>query len=94
MEHGLSFAPRLQTYPGREVPNPLYVDVCRGKVEIDVVLNDLLALTKLNYNTCIFADEVPVTLRFADAVGEILAAGPLSSDNDKNEIPLPFKHYI
>lgn len=46
----------------REVPNPLYIDVCRGKSEIDVVLNDLLALTKLNYNTCIFADGVPVTL--------------------------------
>jgi hypothetical protein len=88
------YVPRLQTYPGREVPNPLLIDVCRGKVEIDVVLNDLLALTKLNYNTCIFADGVPVTLRFADAVGEILTAGPLSNNNDKNEIPLPFRHYI
>lgn len=88
------YVPRLQTYPGREVPNPLYVDVCRGNVEIDVVLNDLLALTKLNYNTCIFADGAPVTLRFADAVGEILTAGPLSNSNDKGEIPLPFRHYI
>jgi hypothetical protein len=88
------YVPRLQTYPGREVPNPLYVDVCRGKVEIDVVLNDLLALTKLNYNTCIFADGVPVTLRFADAVGEILTAGPLPNNDDKSEVPLPFKHYI
>ena len=88
------YIPRLQTYPGREVPNPLYIDVCRGKVDIDVVLNDLLALTKLNYNTCIFADGVPVTLRFADAVGEILTAGPLSNDNLTKEIPLPFRHYI
>ncbi|MDP1779949.1 MAG: hypothetical protein Q8K73_06730, partial [Anaerolineales bacterium] len=83
------YIPRLQTYPGREVPNPLYIDVCRGKVDIEVVLNDILALTKLNYNTCIFADGVPVTLRFADAVGEILTAGPLDDD-----VPLPFKHYI
>ncbi|MCL5998006.1 MAG: hypothetical protein M1546_18430 [Chloroflexi bacterium] len=87
------YVPRLQTYPGREVPNPLLVDVCRGRVEIDVVLNDLLALTKLNYNTCVFADGVPVTLRFANAVGEILTAGPLTRD-DKIEPPLPFKHYI
>ena len=87
------YIPRLQTYPGREVPNPLYIDVCRGQVDIDVVLNDLLALTKLNYNTCIFADGVPVTLRFADAVGEILTAGPLSNDDSK-DIPLPFRHYI
>ncbi len=88
------YVPRLQTYPGREVPNPLYIDVCRGNVEIDVVLNDLLALTKLNYNSCIFADGVPVTLRFANAVGEILTAGPLSNNNEENMVPLPFKHYI
>jgi hypothetical protein len=88
------YIPRLQTYPGREVPNPLYIDICRGRIDIDVVLNDLLALTKLNYNTCIFADGVPVTLRFADAVGEILTAGPISSKINNNEIPLPFRHYI
>ncbi len=83
------FVPRLQTYPGREVPNPLLVDVCRGEARIEVVLNDIMALTKLNYNSCEFADGEPVTLVFADAVGEILTAGPLG------EIPpLPFKYYI
>jgi len=46
-------------------------------------------LTKLNYNACIFADGLPVTLRFADAVGEILTSGPM-----ENIPPLPFKHYI
>jgi hypothetical protein len=83
------FTPRLQTYPGRGVPNPLFVDICRGKADIKTVLRDILALTKLNYNTCIFADGMPVTLKFADAVGEILTAGPL-----ENIPPLPFRHYI
>ena len=83
------FTPRLQTYPGWEVPWPLYVDVCRGEADITVVLQDILALTKLNYNTCIYGDGVPVTLRFADAVGEILTAGPLEVVP-----PLAFKHYI
>lgn len=88
------YIPRLQTYPGREVPNPLYIDICRGKADIEVILNDILALTKLNYNTCIFGDGVPVTLRFADAVGEILTAGPLSNEDQSQDIPLPFRHYI
>lgn len=83
------YVPRLLTYPGREVPRPLLIDVCRGKVDIEIVLNDILALTKLNYNACIFADGEPVTLKFADAVGEILTAGP-----DQEIPPLPFKHYI
>jgi hypothetical protein len=32
---------------------------------------------------------MPVTLKFADAVGEILTSGPVGG-----EVPLPFKHYI
>jgi len=83
------FTPRLRTYPGREVPLPILVDVCKGDADINVVLNDLMALTKLNYNACIFADGQPVTLRFADAIGEILTSGPF-----KDVPPLPFKLYI
>ena len=83
--------PRLRTYPGREVPNPLLVDVCRGEAPLEVILTDILALTKLNYNACNYADGVPVTLKFARAVGEILTAGPTR----KLEVPpLPFKFYI
>jgi hypothetical protein len=32
---------------------------------------DILSLTKLNYNSCRHSDGLPVTLKFADAVGEI-----------------------
>lgn len=81
--------PRLRTQVGLEVPRPLRVDVAQGDADIRVVLADILALTKLNYNACIFADGLPVTLRFADNVGEILTAGP-----EVGEKPLPFKHYI
>lgn len=72
-----------------EVPNPLVIDVCKGNADIETVLQDILALTKLNYNACIFGDGQPVTIRFADAVGEILTAGPIL-----NQPPLPFKYYI
>jgi hypothetical protein len=53
------------------------------------VLQDLMALTKLNYNSAGFSDGLPVTLRFADLVGEILTAGPEGVD-----ARLPFRHYI
>lgn len=84
------FVPRLQTFPGgKEVPRPLSVHVCRGDHDIHTVLSDVLRLTKLNYNCCRFSDGMPVTLKFADAVGEILTSGPVGG-----EVPLPFKHYI
>jgi len=83
------YIPRLKTYPGRGVPKPLHIDICRGDARIDTVLGDVLALTKLNYNACIYADGEPVTLVFADAVGEILTAGPVYAAP-----PFPFKYYI
>lgn len=83
------FSPRLNTYDGREVPAPLRVDIQRGEADIGQVLDDVLALTKLNYNSCRFADGIPVTLRFADTVGEILTAGPTAAVP-----PLPFKFYL
>jgi hypothetical protein len=83
------FIPRLQTQLGLETPNPVSVEITRGQACINQVCRDVLALTKLNYNACIFADGEPVTLRFADSIGEVLTAG-------KNVITsiLPFKHYV
>lgn len=83
------YVPKLQTYPGREIPTPLKVRVVFGDVTIEQVLEDILALTKLNFNTCIYGDGVPVTLRFADDVGEILTAIPTVTSK-----PLSFRHYL
>ncbi|HBG70486.1 MAG: hypothetical protein A2W93_09525 [Bacteroidetes bacterium GWF2_43_63] len=83
------YIPRIQTQLGLETPNPISVEVVRGEKDIETVCKDILALTKLNYNACIFADGSPVTLRFADSIGEVLTAGR----DIKSEV-LPFKHYL
>ena len=83
------YIPRLQTQLGLETPNPVSVEITRGTHDIQTVCKDILALTKLNYNTCIFADGTPVTLRFANSIGEVLTSGR----NIKSEV-LPFRHYV
>lgn len=83
------YIPRLDTYPGWETPNPISVEIVRGEQQIETVLADVLGLTKLNYNACDFSTSMPVTLSFANAVGEILMAAP--SDGTP---PLPFRYYI
>jgi len=83
------FIPRIQSVMGLETPNPLSVEVIRGEESIHTVCSDVMALTKLNYNSCIFGDGKPITLKFADLVGNILTAGP----NEDLEV-LPFKYYI
>jgi hypothetical protein len=83
------FIARIATYPGWEVPNPLLVEIHRGEADLLQVMADVLGLTKINFNACVFADGLPVTLKFADAVGDILTAAPVG-----DLPPLPFRHYI
>lgn len=81
--------PKIQTALSMEVPNPVFIEINKGEADIEQVLKDILALTKLNYNACIYADGVPVTLRFADKIGDILTASI-----DIKAPPLAFKYYI
>lgn len=83
------FIPRLNTATSLEIPNPLHIKITRGSADIDTVLKDVLALTKLNYNACIHGDGLPVTLRFSDTIGSILTA----TDNFKTE-QRKFMYYI
>jgi hypothetical protein len=87
------FISEMGTYPGREVPRPLAIEIVRGDTDLTTVMRDVLMLTKLNFNACIFADGSPVTLRFADAVGEIITAIPEWRSVGPN-VPQPFKRYI
>ena len=62
--------------------------VRRGNCSLQTVLSDVLGLTKINFNSCLHNDRLPVTIRFANAVGDVLSA-PMDS-----EPKLPFKFYI
>jgi hypothetical protein len=84
------YVPRLAAYQGFETPKPLTIEITHGDGDIAQVLEDVLGLTKVNYNACDFASALPVTLKFADRVGEILMASP----HTVSAPPLPFRHYI
>ena len=57
--------------------------------DIEQVAADIFGLTKLNYNACRLGESQPVTIKFSDAVGEILVS------NAKIERPKPqFRFYI
>jgi hypothetical protein len=84
------FIPRLDTYIGPETPNPLFVTILRSTGElpdIKTVLADIMGLTKINYNACNYSDGLPVTIRFANKVGDVLTMG---SSKDAERQPLKF----
>ena len=83
------FKPRLGTYDGWEIPLPIHIDIQHSESDIELVAKDILSLTKLNYNACRLGESEPVTVRFSDAVGEILVSNPsITHRNPK------FKFYI
>lgn len=83
------FKPRIATYDGWETPVPLKIDVQYGEAPIELVAVDILGLTKLNYNACKLGESEPVTIKFSNAVGEILISNPTVTDHRPN-----FKFYI
>jgi len=58
------------------MPKNLRIKVIKGEADIKTVLKDILALTKLNYNSCIYGDGIPVTLKFSNKIGNILTSIP------------------
>ena len=83
------YVPRLDSYLGPETPNPILVTVWEGSCPLEVVLQDILGLTKINFNSCLFNERLPVTIKFADAVGDVLLSAPIEG----NPV-LPFKFYV
>ena len=74
--YGSGFKPRLGIYDDWETPVPLRIDIQHGEADITEVSQDILGLTKLNYNACNAGDSQPVTVKFSDAVDEILVSNP------------------
>lgn len=86
---GTGFKEELNTYDGWETPIPLKITIQYGDVAVERVAQDILSLTKLNYNTCKIGDSQPVTIGFSDGVGEILISNPRITYRRPN-----FKYYI
>jgi hypothetical protein len=64
------------TYPGMYVPRPLRFKCVRHEQTPHFLAQELLALTKLNWNNTQFDGGEPITLRVAKKVGEVLKYVP------------------
>lgn len=70
------YVPYLRTYPGMRIPHPLEVLEHYGDSSHAQLGAEIMALSKLNWNTADFACAEPMTLAFAREVGYILAEVP------------------
>ena len=61
-----------QTYPGLYVPQPLELRIVKSEESPKVIAQEILGLTKMNWNNTQFDGKYPVTLGCSRKVGEIM----------------------
>ena len=67
------YIPYLRTYPGAHVPLPLDIIELHGDSDPQTVLSEILALSKMNWNSAEFSLAQPITILFSKRVGEVMA---------------------
>jgi hypothetical protein len=72
----VGYVPFLRTYPGARVPQPIEILEHHGNSPWNVILEEILGLTKMNWNSTAFACSMPITIAFSKKVGQILAELP------------------
>lgn len=66
------FVPYYETYPGKYVPQPVEVRIAEADESPDNICDEILSLTKMNWNNTQFDGKYPITLVCARRVGQIM----------------------
>lgn len=83
------YIPELGGYPHGHVPSPLLVSDHIGDTAPEQLQTEILTLTKMNWNSANMHGLLPITLRFARLVGDVLREVP------ESQIPEPkYKYYM
>jgi hypothetical protein len=69
------FMPQHRTYPGPHVPVPIEI-APEGRADVERAAADIMALTKMNWNSAASYSALPITLGFARRVGAIMSEVP------------------
>ncbi|MGH3850345.1 MAG: hypothetical protein ACRDRT_11675 [Pseudonocardiaceae bacterium] len=70
------YLPYLGRYPHRHLPVPIEIIDHHGDSDPRRIFEEVLALTKLNWNSAGYAETMPITLRFSGLVGDVLREVP------------------
>lgn len=74
--YSTGFLPYVGRYPHGHVPSPIEIIDHHGDSDPRRIFEEVLALTKLNWNSAGYAETMPITLRFSRLVGDVLREVP------------------
>ena len=61
-----------QTYPGPYIPQPIEIRIFESEESPEIICEEILSLTKMNWNNTQFDGKYPITIECARKVGQIL----------------------
>jgi len=67
-----AYIPFMRLYPSPRIPRPLEILQHDGDTPIEIILQEILALCKLNWNSADFTSVLPIALEFARSVGKVM----------------------
>lgn len=82
------FMPEISTYPGPHIPSPVNIHVSKG-ADVYKTCQELLGLSRMNWNTAGITSGQPVTFFFSRNIG-----GIISELNEGVNIPTEFKYFM
>ena len=62
----------FRTYTGKYIPQPLGIRIFRCDSSVNLIISEILSLTKMNWNNTQFDRKYPITIESAKKVGEIM----------------------
>lgn len=90
----VGYIPEFHQYPGAKNPTPILLRHERGDSTRDAICREIMALTKLNWNSCTYASKEPITTLFAATVGSILTEYLVIPEEERGPLQTKYRFYM
>lgn len=90
----VGYVPEFRQYPGAKNPEPIVLRHDRGDSTRETICQEVMALTKLNWNSCAYASKQPITTLFADTVGSIMGEYLALPEAERGKLQTKYRFFM
>lgn len=90
----VGYVPEFRQYPGAKNPKPILLRHDVGDSTRETICEEIMALTKLNWNSSAYASKEPITTLFAGSVGSIVAEYLAIPESERGPLQTKYRFYM
>lgn len=90
----IGYIPEFRQYPGAKNPQPILLRHEQGDSTRETICQEIMALTKLNWNSCAYAAKAPITTLFAEAVGSIMGEYLAIPETERGKLQTKYRFFM